>query len=180
MEIEAITRAFHWVAGNLPHAPHISILTDSGSTLERINKGFLRTEWMQSVSATEVSAITWVFCPGHAGIKGNEEADRLAGEAMAMDDIHLDKSEALSLLHKKFEQQGEEELHGHHSIGRMKEMGVKRGDGRKSKLAGKTRRWRNQETTGTISIHSLQENLRRGSEQIWVNPSCNEVVPTDK
>ena len=39
MEIEAITRAFKWVAGNLSHAPHISILTDSGSTLEKINKG---------------------------------------------------------------------------------------------------------------------------------------------
>ena len=32
-------------------------------------------------SANQMKKILWVYCPGHAGVKGNDRADRLVGKA---------------------------------------------------------------------------------------------------
>jgi ribonuclease HI len=36
-----------------------------------------RAEWLETLNKTKVVGITWIYCSGHAGVHGNEEADRL-------------------------------------------------------------------------------------------------------
>ena len=40
--------------------------------------------------------LLWVYCPGHAGVKGNERADTLAGKANLESGLLLGKSEVLT------------------------------------------------------------------------------------
>ena len=38
-------------------------------------------DWNVSMVDIHVPKRMWVYCPGHAGVKGNDRADRLAGKA---------------------------------------------------------------------------------------------------
>ena len=53
------------------------------STLENlIQTGILYADWVHTIQDTNsISRLQWIFCPGHAGFKGNEKADQLAGSA---------------------------------------------------------------------------------------------------
>ena len=42
--------------------------------------------------------LLWVYCPGHAGVKGNDGADRLAGKATLTSGVLLGISEVLRSL----------------------------------------------------------------------------------
>ena len=94
-------------------------------------------------------------------MKGNEAADKLAGEALVGDTIRLDRGDILKRLLLRLREREEQEMENHHAITRMQEMGVNRGDGRKSELAGKERRMANQICTGTISMNTRRVALER-------------------
>ena len=79
MEVEAITRALQWVSWTRPETRHVVILTDSQSVLTKVDTGQLRAEWLAVIEGTGLNRITWIYCPGHCGVKGNKRADRLAG-----------------------------------------------------------------------------------------------------
>ena len=67
------------------------------------------------------------YCPGHAGTKGNNRADTLAGKATITSDLPLGRSEVLrSLRHYLWAQS-----QGQHTIDRL-EKGVERGSARPS------------------------------------------------
>ena len=68
--------------------------------------------------------LQWVYCPGHAGVKENERADRLAGKAI------LGRSEVLRSLRYYLQSQSQ----GHHAIDRPEGRGVERGSARRSSL----------------------------------------------
>jgi len=38
-------------------------------------------DWNVSMVDIYLGKHLWVYCPGHAGVKGNDRADRLAGKA---------------------------------------------------------------------------------------------------
>ena len=42
---------------------------------------YLYTDWVPLISASSFENVTWIFSPGHAGVRGNERADSLAGDA---------------------------------------------------------------------------------------------------
>ena len=42
--------------------------------------------------------LLWVYCPGHAGVKGNDRADRLAGKATLTSGLLLGRSKVLRNL----------------------------------------------------------------------------------
>lgn len=180
MEIEAVTRALGWLQDARPRTTHLIIVTDSQSILRRVEKGLLRSEWMNPIQHTSLRAITWIFCPGHSGVKGNEEADRLAGSAVVDGQVKFDKGEVLKTLEEKLRDEEDRETAEHHAISRMWEMGIERGEGRKERLSGKERRRHNQTATGTISMDTLRALMLRGTEHVWTCPVCNDVVAQDK
>ncbi|XP_058840267.1 uncharacterized protein LOC131695767 [Topomyia yanbarensis] len=58
------------------------IMTDSASCLSAIEAGTSQHPWIQEIETMiRHRPINLCWIPGHAGIRGNEEADRLAGEA---------------------------------------------------------------------------------------------------
>ena len=125
-------------------------------------------------------SITWIFCLGHAGFSGNEAADKLAGEAVVGDKIVPDRAEVLEKLSEHLRKEEDTEAQSHYAIERMQELGVTRGEGRKSRLAGKERKIWNQTATGTISVDTLETVLMRGTEHLWTCPQCNDVMASTK
>ena len=171
MEVEAVTAAFRWLE-NTTHT-HIVIVTDSESMLRKVRTGMLRAEWLASLRKTRVKRIVWIFSPGHAGVVGNEQADRLAGTAQLGGILMHDKADVVKALWDHV--CSSEEQMDHHSLVRMMQRGVTRGSGRYSTLRGKARRTYNQTATGTIGVGTLRWLLRMGTEHIWECPECCDV-----
>ena len=67
--------------------------------------------------------LLWVYCPGHAGVKGNDRADRLAGKAALTSGLLLGRSEVLRSWTHYLRGQGQEI----HTIDHLEERGVDRG-----------------------------------------------------
>ena len=86
MEVKAISEALQWVATR--GFKHVLVATDSMSTLQKIRSGSLYIDWIDAINKSHLRKITWLFCPGHAGVKGNERADELAGNASVGDRLH--------------------------------------------------------------------------------------------
>ena len=176
MEIEAITQALKWVTTT--RQAHVIFVTDSQSTLRKIESGNLRAEWTELLKRTTLKKITWIFTPGHAGVKGNERADLLAGKAKPEGKLRPDKPEIVRSVREKREKE-QEELEYHH-LERLRELGIRWGVCRKSKLSGSSRRLWNQPLLGTVSIYTLRDVLLQGTERLWGCPLCSDVGPSYK
>ena len=72
-EMEAVSLGLNTVSDPRPDTQHIVVATDSQSLLRRLEGGVSPPEWWTR------RRITWLYCPGHAGVAVNEKADRLAG-----------------------------------------------------------------------------------------------------
>ena len=88
MEVKAVTEALQFLAST-PYKKAV-IVTDSMSTLQKIQKGMLYSDWINLIKRSQLQTITWLFCPAHSGVHGNERADELAGEAETGDQMTLD------------------------------------------------------------------------------------------
>ena len=77
VDVEAVTHAFCWIA---PRGESWTIiLTDSVSLLQKVEWG--NPDWNVSVVDSHLRKLLWLYCPGHARVKGNDQADRLAGKS---------------------------------------------------------------------------------------------------
>ena len=120
--------------------------------------------------------LLWIYCPGHAGVSGNERADRLASTADITFGLQLGRAEVLRGLRNFLNMDWPE----HHSIDRLKERGVEKGSGRHSTLQGRERSVFNQANIGTVSRTTLGRLLRDGAERVRAfpsatMPSCSET-----
>jgi ribonuclease HI len=52
------------------------------SMLRKIKTGCIRREWLEAIGILSQTAVCLIFVHGHAGVKGNERADRLADMAV--------------------------------------------------------------------------------------------------
>ena len=170
MEVEAVTHALYWLATKeISHKTKAVILTDSMNLLQKVKAGMIRSEWLDPLKRIRLKEITWMYCPGHAGVKGNERADRLAGSATIQEGLLLGKSEVLRQLRQAL--QTSDQAH-HHSIDRLQDRGVHKGSGRWSTRRGRDRAIFNQTSIGTISRTTLTKLLKDGAERIWAFPSA--------
>ena len=176
MEVEAVTQALEWINQSDRCRGHVIIVTDSQSMLKKIEGGLLRKEWLTSVEGGSVNAITWIFCPGHAGVDGNVQADRLAGDAEVKGDVKLDRVEVIRILEEKLRRDEEKEEGNHYAVLRMEENEIMRGEGRQGRMTGRDRRRFNQRATGTVSLDTLRSTLARRTEHLWFCPMCSDVV----
>ncbi|BFZ22749.1 hypothetical protein BsWGS_25788 [Bradybaena similaris] len=174
MEIEAATAALAWLTEQ--QDKRAVIVTDSQSMLKKIESGLLRREWADLLTVSNTEMLAWIYCSGHAGVLGNEQADRLAGEAPIQEGLKWDRADVLTTLKEQSIREEEEALRNDPHVNRMIGNGVKYGEGRTSTLSGRRRITNNQATTGTISIHTLRWLLGRGEEQIWEWPDCIDTT----
>ena len=107
--------------------------------------------------------LLWVYYyPGHAGVKGNDRADRLAGKATLSSGSLLGGPEVLRSFRHYLRAQSQ----GHYIIDRLEERGVGRGSARRSSLKGREKAIVNQTNTGTVSKATLGKPLRDGVDCI--------------
>ena len=114
----------------------------------------------------------WVYFLGYAGVKGNDRADTLAGEAALTSVLLLGRSEALRNLRHYLRARSQ----GHHTIDRLEMRGVERGSTGRSSLKGRESAIINQTNTGTVSKATLGKLLRDEVERIWAFPSA--LIPS--
>ena len=88
MEIKAITEVLVYLEENA--CRRAVIVTDSMSTLQKIKKKLLYVDCISHINASNLQTLTWIFCPGHSGVLGNERADSLAGTAEINNEFTLD------------------------------------------------------------------------------------------
>ena len=103
-----------------------------------------------------------MYCPGHAGVKGNDRADRLAGKATLTIGLLLGRSDVLSSLRHYLRAQSQ----GHHTTDRLEERGVERGSARRASLKGREGAIVSQTNIVTVSKATLGNLLRDGVERI--------------
>ena len=141
--------------------------------LSKVEKGMFREEWLASLQKSQIVRIVWIFCPGHAGLLVNEQADRLAGNAPLGGSLPMDNGEVVVRLWDQVEKAEEQTENSY--VERMRLRGIGSGSGRISKLIGKTRRTFNQIAVGTISSMTLRWLLIEGTDHIWECPECSDV-----
>ena len=157
MEVKTVTHALRWIASKADsHTTPATILTDSMSLLQKVKRGMGSPDCNVSMVDIHLLRLLWVYCPGHAGVKGNDRADRLAGKATLTSGLLLGRSEVLrSLRHYLWTQS-----QGYNTIDRLEETGVERGSARRSFLKGRERAIVNQTNIGTVSKATLGKLLR--------------------
>ena len=110
MDVEAVTHALRWIASRGDNqSTHAIILTDSMSLLQ--------TDWDVSMVDIHLRKLLWVYCPGQAGVKGNDRADRLEGKATITTGLRLGGSEVLRSLSHYLRAQSQ----GRHTIDHLEE-----------------------------------------------------------
>ena len=102
-------------------------------------------DWNVSMVDIHLRKLLWVYCPEHAGVKGNDRAKRRAG-----------RSAVLRSLRHYLRAQSQ----GHHTIDRLEERGVERGNARRSSLKGRERASVSETNIGTVSKAALVKLLR--------------------
>ena len=169
MEVEAVTHAIQWlVSQHDARITHAVILTDSVNLLQKVESGMGCPDWHTAMHNLWLQRLLWIYCPGHAGVSGNERADRLASTADITSGLQLGRAEVLRGLRNFLNTDKPE----HHSIDRLKEREVKKGSGRHSTLQGWKLSVFNQANIGTVSMATLGRLLRDGAERIWTFPSA--------
>ena len=136
MEAEAVTHAIQWLASQRDaQITHAIILTDSMNLLQKVESGMGCPDWHTAMHSLRLQRLLWIYCPGHAGVSGNERADRLASTADITSGLQLGRAEVLRGLRNFLNMDRPE----HHSTDRLKERGVEKGSGRHSTLQGRER-----------------------------------------
>ena len=102
--------------------------------------------------------LLWVYCPGDAGVKGNDQADRLVGKANLARVLLLGRSGVLRSIRHYLRAQSQ----GHHTIDHLEERGVERGSAR--------RYWRTD--IGTVSKATMGKLLTDRVERVWAFPTA--------
>ena len=164
IKVEAVIHAIQWLVSQRgAHITHIIILTDSMNLLQKVESGTGCSGWHTAMHSLRLQRLLWIYCPGHAGVSGNERADRLASTADITSGLQLGRAEVLRGL-RNFLNMHRPYLH---SINGLKE----RGSSRHSTLQGQERCVFNQANIGTVSRATLGRLLRDGAERVWAFPS---------
>ena len=79
MEVEVVSNALRWIAWRGDsRTTHAILLTDSVCLLQKMKSGRRKPDWNVPMVDIHFQKPLWVYCSGHAGLKGNDRAVRLA------------------------------------------------------------------------------------------------------
>ena len=179
MEIMAVTKAMIWLESQT--FIHACFLSDSMSMLRKIETGWARRHWMESLGRSKLTKISFIFVPGHAGVRGNERADRLAGMAAVQSGRAMDQADIINSLRERGRVHDSRNSGESTTLTRLQELKVKCGVARQERYAGRQRRIVNQQRTGVVSRHTLMDILRRDrSTYGLICSTCSDGDPTTK
>ena len=170
LEVKAITEALRYLQPQ--HFKKALIVTDSMSTLQKVRKEFLYADWMPLISGSSLENITWIFSPGHAGVRGNERADSLAGDAAIDRNLTLDPPAVIQCVSDQLIASRPQS--SSYTLSLLKEKGVKPGEGATCNSRCVTRRHQNQLLMETVSLQTLKYSLMTRDEQAWGCPACQD------
>ena len=139
--------------------------------LRKIEMGWARRQWLESLKRSTLSNICFIFVPGHVGVKGDEKADQLAATATVGSGRAMDRSDVLNALREVGRANDSVSEDESTSLTRMLEHQVKRGKARHERYAGSQRRMVNQHRTGVVSRYMLRDILGKKSEHLWTELS---------
>ena len=165
MEVMAVSKAITWLETQT--FTRACFLSDSMNMIKRIEEGSIRREWLLPLKRSRLAKISFIFVPGHAGVQGNERADKLAGEATVEGGRAMDQADILNALREvRLLQEPSDDCEST-TMARLREQQIKRGVAKQEHYAGSQRRLINQHRTGVVSRYTLRDLLRRGSEHLW-------------
>ena len=142
------------------------------SLLQKVKDGMGSPDWNLSMINIHLRKLLRVYCPKHAGVNGNDRADRLVEKATLTSGLLLGRPEVFRLYLRAQSQ-------GHHTIDRLEERCVgrgflfqrlsppgdhkatKTGFARQSSLKGRERAIVNQMNIGTVSKSNVGETSER-------------------
>ena len=104
------------------------ILTDSMNLLQKVKSGMGCLYWHTAMQCLRLQRPLWIWCPEHAGVCGDGQADRLASTADITSGLQLGSAEVLRGLRNFLNMNRPE----HHITDRLKEREVENGSGRHS------------------------------------------------
>ena len=87
-------------------------------------------DWNVLMVDIHLRKLQCLYCPGHAGVTGNDQADRLVGKAIITSGFSLGIYVVFRCLRHYLQAQSQ----GHHTINRLEERGVEIGSARPSSL----------------------------------------------
>ena len=73
LELEAVTNALRWIAsrGDI-QTTHAIILINSMSLLQKVKSRMGSPDWNVPMVDIHLPKLLWMYCLGHAGVKGND------------------------------------------------------------------------------------------------------------
>ena len=173
MEVEAVTHALRWIASRGDsQTTHAIILTDSMSLLQKVESGMGSPDGNVSMVDIRLRKLLWVYCPGHAGVKGNDRTERLGGKATLTSGVLLGSSEVLRSLKHYLRAQSQR----HHTTDRLEERGVEGGSARRSSLKGRERAVVSQTNIGTFRGNVGEASERRRGTHMGFPEGTDTIV----
>jgi hypothetical protein len=178
MENLAVARAIAWLESQIFY--HSCFLSDSMSMLRKIKAGCIQREWLGYIERSSLTAVCFISVPGHAGVKGNERADRLVDMTVMQGGTVMDRTDILNVPRNNYRISEAAEDSESTTMIRLNELHVKAGSARQQQYAGKQRSIVNQHNTGIVSRYTFMDIIKEKSEQLWMCPMCNEDDLTTK
>ena len=133
--------AIHWIASkHKPQTTYAIILTDSKNLLQKVVAGMGCPNWHTAMNSLRLRRLLWIYCPGHAGVRGNERAEVLRG---LRNFLNVDRPE-------------------HHNNHCLMERRMEKGRSRHSTLRDQERSELNHTNISTVSKTSLRLLQRNG------------------
>ena len=153
--------------------PYVLCLQDF-FILQKVKSGMSCPDWHKAMHSLRLQRLSWIYCPGHTGVSGNEQADRLASTADITSGLQLGRTEVLRGLRNFLNTDRPE----HHSINRLKERRVERRSGRHSALQSREQTVFNQTNTGIW--YCFEGNLgeiaeRRGGARVGLSERYDAI-----
>ena len=144
----------------------------------KLNSGMGSPDCNVSMVDIHLRKLLWVYCPGHAGVKGNDRADRLAGKAVLTSGLLQGRSELLRSLRHYQQAQSQ----GHHTIDHFEARGMERGNAQQSSLKGRERQsdkhWKGQSDKhwNCFKGNTGETSERRGEAHMGFSERTNTIV----
>ena len=162
MELETIRRALGSLASDPEAWSKVIFATDSMAVLSRIQAGHLPDGWLAFREAHPACKVTWMYVPGHAGVKCNEVADHLASSCHETTVLELYPADVKLQGTEAWKQELSVAVLQHEEGCRLKSLDIPLGSSSQSHKSGQMRRVNNQLNTGNITAVTLQLLLEDG------------------